>query len=180
MKNAKTVLFGILAMTVALSALVAPAAAAKFVHPRGLMMSTYPQDIAVFWGKQGNYERTLAVWIKPPWYFVEDLMGFNSVTLTITIASNCYQCKQYGPNPPKLLGADSTGTLVVQWQAITLADGGDGGIDGALLLCPITFVISSSTSRGYYMLFLSATAEADGATFQGWDQIPVAVTPGGP
>jgi len=170
-KNTKTILFGTLVAAVALSALILPATAA-FVHPRGILITTYPQDIVVFFNSPASHERTLAVVIKPPWYFVDSLMGFSSVTLTMTLAGNCYQCKPHNSHPPTLAGADSGGKLVVQFGAVTMQE----GENGAVLLCPITFVIPGATGRGFYMLFLSAEAHAaDGTTFLGWDQIPVAV-----
>jgi hypothetical protein len=173
MKNAKTVLLGILVTAVALSALVAPAAAEKFVHPRGILIDTYPQQILVFWNGPGYVEKTLGVAIVPPWYFVEDLMGFDSVTLTITLANTCYAgCRHYG-DPLTLLGADANGRLVIHWSAVTIAEEDNG----AFLLCPITFVITASTGPGFYMLYLSAEAEANSATFRGWDQVPVSVSP---
>jgi hypothetical protein len=172
-KSTRTVLFGMLVTAVVLSTLITPSTA-SFVHPRGIFITTYPQDIVVFWGRPGGYERNLAVVIKPPWYFVEDLMGFNSVTLTLTLTADCYQCRQYGGNPPTLSGADSSGRLVVQFGSVAMQEEDNG----ALLLCPITFVITSSTGRGFYMLFLSAEAHAaDGTTFMGWDQIPVSIVP---
>ncbi len=173
MKNEKTVLLGVLLTAFAVSALIAPATAG-FYHPRGILITTYPQDIVVFWGKPGTYERTLAVVIKPPWYFVDEFTGFDSVTLKITLAADCYQCRQFGGgNPPKLAGADANGQLVVQWSGLTMYEEDNG----ALLLCPISFIISAGTTRGYWMLFLSATAQADGVTFYGWDQVPVSVVP---
>lgn len=169
-KNAKTVLIGMLVTAVALSALITPATAA-FVHPRGIFITTYPQDILLmYWGRPGQYANTLALTIKPPWYFVSGLMGFSSVTLTLTLTGSCYQCRP-GENPPTLAGAYQ-GQLVVQLGAVTMQEANNG----AVLLCPITFNIDSSTSRGYYMLFLSAEALAsDGTIFLGWDQIPVAL-----
>jgi hypothetical protein len=177
LKNGKTVLCGMLLTAVALSALIMPASA-SFYHPRGILITTYPQSIVVFFGKPGEYPQTLALAIKPPWYFVENLMGFTSVTLTLTLTAECYQCKrlsvQAGTTPPTLLGADSTGTLVMQLGAVTMQEEDNG----AVLLCPITFVITGWTGRGFYMLFLSAEAHAaDGTTFIGWDQIPVALVP---
>jgi hypothetical protein len=171
-KNQKTVLLGILMTAVALSALTAPVAA--FYHPRGILITTYPQDIVVFWGRPGTYEKTLAVAIKPPWYFVDEFTGFDSVTLKITLTATCYQCRQYGGGTPvKLAGADASGQLIVQWSGLTMYEEDNG----ALLLCPISFIISGGTTRGYYMLFLSATAQASGVTFYGWDQVPVSVVP---
>jgi hypothetical protein len=158
---------------VALSALITPANAQPFFHPRGILITTYPQDIVVFGGAPGNYPENLAVVIKPPWYFDPGLMGFDSVTLTMTLSANCYQCKQYGggSGPIELFGANN-GQLVVQLGAVTMQESDNG----ALIQCPITFVITSSTSPGFYMLFVSAQANAaDGTTFMGWTQIPVSV-----
>ena len=126
----------------------------------------------MFWDSPASHDVTLAVVIKPPWYFVYSLMGFTSVTLTMTLTGNCYQCKPHHSNPPTLTGADNGGRLVVQFGAVTMQEADNG----AVLLCPITFVIPGGTGRGFYMLFLSAEAHAaDGTTFLGWDQIPVSV-----
>jgi hypothetical protein len=171
MKNAKTILFGILMMTVTLSALVAPAAAEKYVHSNGILMTTYPQHIVVFWGRPGEYSENLALFIRPPWYFVEEFTGFDSIKVTMTLRSDCYQCKVFGPNPPELLGAGSNNRLVVTWSSYQLYEEDNG----ALIEYPITFVISPNTSRGYYELELRATAEANGLTFLGWTHIPVSV-----
>jgi hypothetical protein len=170
-KNAKTILFGTLVAAVALSALILPATGA-FTHPRGILITTYPQEIVVFWNSPGTHDRTLAVVIKPPWYFVDSLMGFTSVTLTLTLTADCYQCMSNGVNPPRLVGAANGAPMVVQFGPVAMQEEDNG----AVLLCPISFVISRVTGRGFYMLFLSAEAHAaDGTTFLGWDQIPVAV-----
>jgi hypothetical protein len=165
------ILFGTLVAAIAISALILPATAA-FTHQRGILITTYPQDIVVFFNSPASHDKTLAVVIKPPWYFVDSLMGFSSVTLTMTFSGTCYQCRPNHSNPPILAGADTSGRLVVQFGAVTMQEGDNG----AVLLCPITFVIPGVTGRGFYMLFLSAEAHAaDGTTFLGWDQIPVAV-----
>ena len=170
-KNTKMILFGTLVAAIAISTLILPATAA-FTHTRGILITTYPQDIVVFFNSPASHERTLAVVIKPPWYFVNNLMGFTSVTLTMTLTGTCYQCRPNHSNPPTLAGADTGGKLVVQFGAVTMTE----GMNGAVLLCPITFVISGPTGRGFYMMFLSAEAHAaDGTTFLGWDQIPVAI-----
>ena len=170
-KNSKTILLGTLVAAVVLSALILPATA-SFTHPRGILITTWPQDIVVFWNSPGSHDRTLAVVIKPPWYFVDNLMGFTSVTLTLTLTGDCFQCRPNNVNPPTLAGADNSGRLVVQFGAVTMQEADNG----AVLLCPITFVIPGATGRGFYMLFLSAQAHAaDGTTFLGWDQIPVAI-----
>jgi hypothetical protein len=169
-KNTHTVLIGMLVTAVALSALITPATA-SFVHPNGILMAVYPQDIVVFGQAPGSYDKTLAVVIKPPWYFVPNLMGFTSVTLTLTLTASCYQCHQYGGNPLLLSGANN-GELVMQLGAVTMAEADNG----ALILVPITFIMDTSTGRGFYMLFLNAQADAaDGTTFKGWTQIPVSV-----
>jgi hypothetical protein len=169
------VLLGTLVAAVVLSALILPATAA-FTHTRGILITTYPQDIVVYYNSPASHYQTLAVVIKPPWYFVSGLMGFTSVTLTIVFSGNgnarCYQCKPSSVNTPTLAGADSNGKLVVQFGSVTMSESDNG----AVLLVPITIVISAPTGRGFYMLFLSAEAHAaDGTTFLGWDQIPVAV-----
>jgi hypothetical protein len=122
-------------------------------------------------GAAGNYQQNLAVVIKPVAYFDNDITGFDSVTLTLTLTPNCYQCKQYTSGDPiTLAGADGSDTMVVNLGPV------DNGGLGALIVVPITFVTTASTSRGFYMLFLSAQATAaDGTVFMGWDQIPVAV-----
>jgi hypothetical protein len=77
-----------------------------------------------------------------------------------------------GVNPPRLVGAANGAPMVVQFGPVAMQEEDNG----AVLLCPIGFVISRVTGRGFYMLFLSAEAHAaDGTTFLGWDQIPVAV-----
>jgi hypothetical protein len=125
----------------------------------------------VFSGGPGNYQKTLALAIKPPWYFDPGLMGFDSVTLTLTLSTTCYQCYQYGQVPITLAGATG-GTEVMQLGAVSMQEGDNG----AVVLCPITFVITTATSRGFYMLFLNAQANAaDGTTFVGWTQIPVSI-----
>jgi len=170
-KNTKTILLGTLVAAIVLSALILPATA-SFTHPRGILITTYPQDIVVFFNSPATHERTLAVVIKPPWYFVDSFTGFSSVTLTLTLSGTCYQCRPNNSHPPTLAGADANGKLVVQFGAVTMQEENNG----AVLLYPITFVISGPTGRGFYMLFLSASAyAADGTTFLGWDQIPVAV-----
>jgi hypothetical protein len=170
-KNTRMILFGTLVAAIAISALILPATAA-FTHPRGILITTYPQNIVVFFNSPASYQRTLAVVIKPPWYFVDSLMGFSSVTLTMTLTGTCYQCRSSKVNPPMLAGADAGGKVVVQFGAVTMTE----GMNGAVLFCPVTFVISAPTGRGFYMLFLSAEAHAaDGTTFLGWDQIPVAI-----
>jgi hypothetical protein len=171
-KNRKTVLIGMLVTAVALSALITPANAQPFFHPEGILITTYPQQIVVF-GGPGSYAENIAVVIKPPWYFDPETTGFDSVNLTVTLSSTCYQCVQYwaGGSPPVLEGSNN-GQLVVQLGAVTMSESNNG----ALLQVPLTFVVESSTSRGFYMLFLSAQADAaDGTIFQGWTQIPVSL-----
>jgi hypothetical protein len=171
MKNSNVIMFGILAATIALSALIAPVSA-QYVHPRGIMITTFPQQILVFGSATGEYTVDLAVVIKPPWYFVDGLMGFDTVTLTIQLVTDCPSCRTLG-NPPSLSGASPEGTLVVTWSNLMMNEADNG----AFLLVPITFLLNGWTGPGFYMLYLSATADASSATFQGWDQIPVSVNP---
>jgi len=167
----KTILFGTVIAAIAFSALILPATAA-FTHPRGILITTYPQHIVVYWNAPGSHGETLAVVIKPPGYFVDGFAGFDSVTLTLTLTGSCYQCRPNQANPPRLAGADNGGKLVMQFGALRMQDSNNG----AVILCPINFIIPGVTGRGFYMLFLSAEAYAgDGTTFRGWDQIPVAV-----
>jgi hypothetical protein len=171
-KNRKTALIGTLVTAVALSLLIIPANAQPFFHPRGILLTTYPQQIVVF-GGPGTYAENIAVVIKPPWYFDPETTGFESVNLTATLSSNCYQCMQYqgGGNPPVLEGSNN-GQLVIQLGAVTMSESNNG----ALIQVPLTFVVPTATSRGFYMLFLSAQADAaDGTVFQGWTQIPVSL-----
>jgi len=157
--------------TVILSLFITPASA-NFVHTRGIMIVTYPQDILVFWNYPNSYDRTFAVVIKPPWYFVPGLMGFTSVTLTITLSYDCYQCKPSAVNPPVLAGADNNGRLVVNLGAVEMTEDDNG----ALLLVPFTIIVPGVSDRGFYMFYLSAEADAaDGTIFTGWDQIPLAI-----
>jgi hypothetical protein len=169
-KNAKMILLGTLVAAVVISALVLPATAA-FVHPRGILITTYPNQILVWLNAPATHDTTLAVVIKPPWYFVPNLMGFTSVTLTITLTGKCDRCMP-NTHPPMLAGADTTGKMVVQFGAVNM----QVGDNGAVLLVPLSFVISAGAGRGFYMMFLSGEADAaDGTIFQGWDQIPVAI-----
>jgi len=172
MKNSKTILFGLFVTAVALSALATPAMA-QFVHPRGIMMDVYPQQVVVFWNGPGRVQRDLMVIILPPWYFVEDLMGFDSVTLTIRLASDCYLCWHSG-DALKLAGADADGQVVVRWSNLTMAEEDNG----AVLFYTVTFIIGAGTGTGYYTLYLTAEALADEATFVGRDQVHVSVYPG--
>jgi len=177
-KNTRTVLIGMLVTAITLFAFIAPAAA-QFTHPNGILIATYPQNIVVFGGAPGNYEETLQVVIEPPWYFVPGLMGFTSVNLTLTLTgggpgeATCYQCVEYSANPsPITLAGASNGSEVIQLGPTTMTE----DMNGISILCPITFVINGSTSRGFYMLYIGAQADAaDGTIFQGWTQIPVAI-----
>lgn len=176
MRNLKTALFGILVASILLVASAAPVAAG-FYHSRGILIVTYPQNVVIFWGGPGYYEKTLAVVILPPWYYVDDLMGFDTVTLTIRLIGsaieNCPLCGHSG-GPLSLLGADPNGVLVVSWSGVSMTE----EENGALLLVPITFIIDGATGSGGYMLYLSAEADSSLATFVGWDQVPVSVYPG--
>jgi quinol-cytochrome oxidoreductase complex cytochrome b subunit len=170
-KNTRTVLIGTLVTAITVFAFITPAAA-QFTHPNGILMATYPQNIVVFGGAPGDYQETISVAIKPPWYFVPGLMGFTSVSLTLTLAANCYDCLQYGSGNPITLAGANNGQEVIQLGPATMTE----DMNGIMFLCPITFVIDSSTASGYYMLFLNAQAvAADGTTFLGWTQIPVAI-----
>jgi hypothetical protein len=175
MKKANVIMFGILAVTIALSALIAPVSAQKYVHPRGILMTTFPQEILVFGSATGEYTVNLAVIIKPPWYFVDGLVGFDSVTLTAKLVWNvrdCPLCRSVG-NPPTLAGARSDGAVVATWSNLAISEADNG----AFLLMPLTFVMNGRTGPGFYMLYLSAEAEASNAIFEGWDNIPVSVSP---
>jgi len=135
-------------------------------------MTVWPQEVVVFWGAPGYYQRNILVVIKPPWYFVEDLMGFDSLTLTYKLVGNCYQCRNQG-TWPTLLGQGDSGQVVTSLGPVGMSEEDNG----AAIVVPITFVITGTTGRGYYMLFLSAVATVDGATFTGWDQVGVAIAP---
>jgi hypothetical protein len=172
-----------LALWLFLSALVIGTAAspvsAGFTHPRGLMMSTYPQQILVFYAS-GDQSVQLIVIIMPPWYFVDNLYAFDTVTLTATLKPTTLQSNS---KPLQLLGgSDSNGGSTVTFQWTNLAMDEDEG--GGYLLCTITFLIGHNTSpntssaRGYYLLILSARATAGDVLFIGWDQIGVSLRPG--
>lgn len=143
-------------------------------------MSTYPQQVLVFWAS-GDQAVQLIVIMEPPWYFVEDLTTFQTVTLTVTLTP---ETLQGGEEPMRLLGGVTTaaGSVVTfQWTNVVLGQDGYGAITGAYLLCTITFVINSAkplTSRGYYMLYLRAEATAGDVLFAGHDHIAVSVRPG--
>jgi hypothetical protein len=166
-RHARNTLFALLITALAVSAIAAPVSA-LYVHPRGLLMTIYPGTVAVFRGAPGYYDRTLVIIVRPPWYFVDDLMGFDSITLTVTLVTDCPSCRSVG-KPPTLLGADANGRLVAHWGALTMSEEDNG----AILLYTITFVITTETGQGFYMLYLSAEAVASGVSFQGWDQVPV-------
>ena len=162
-----------------LSALVIGTAAspvsAGFTHPRGLMMSTYPQTILVFYSS-GDQSVQLIVIIMPPWYFVDNLHAFNTVTLTATLKPTTLQSNS---QPVQLLGGSDTNggsTVTMQWTNVVMEEDWGGGY----LLYTITFLIDSNTppARGYYLLILSAQATAGDVLFAGWDQIGVSVRPG--
>jgi hypothetical protein len=172
MKNAKTLLIATLICAVALSALVAPASA-QFFHPRGILLTIFPQTIVVFFGMPGNYERNVAVIIKPPWYFVNDFTGFDSVTVTYKLDGKCYQCRNQGAWP-KLLGDNGSGQVTLSLGQLGMGEDDNG----AWLNVPITFVITSSTGQGYFMLYMSALATSNSLTFYGWDQAGVSINPG--
>jgi hypothetical protein len=63
--------------------------------------------------------------------------------------------------------------VVATWSNLAISQGDNG----AFLLLPLTFVMNGRTGPGFYMLYLSAKAEASNAIFEGWDNIPVSVNP---
>jgi hypothetical protein len=157
---------------------------AGFYHPRGLMMSTYPQTELAIWSAQ-DYSQQLIVIIEPIWYFVPDVTSFQTVTLTVTL-------KPIGilssptDNPPtvpmQLVGGSNTNggsTVTFQWTSVAMSDDGYGGVEGGYLLCTITFAISGNTATGFYRLILSAQATTGDVVFAGWDQIGVSLRPPG-
>ena len=122
----------------------------------------------------------LIVIIMPPWYFVDDLYAFDTVTLTVTLKPTILQTST---EPMQLLGGSNTNggsTVTARWTNVVLGQDGDGAIEGGYLLYTITFLIDSNsqTARGYYLLILSAQATAGDVLFTGWDQIGVSVRPG--
>lgn len=141
-------------------------------------MSTYPQQVLVFY-VEGDQTVQLIVIMVPPWYFVEDLTTFETVTLTVTLKPVMLQ---RNTEPMRLLGgitSDVGSTVTFQWSNVVLGQDGDGAIEGAYLLCTITFPVDSkTTATGYYMLYLSAQATAGDVLFTGWDQIAVTFRPG--
>jgi hypothetical protein len=157
---------------------------AQYYHPRGLIISTYPQQILVFWSTQ-DVSAQLIVLIKPPWYFVQNVTGFQTVTLTVTLIpiETVSGPTDYPAPPPMQLagGTDSGGgsTVTFQWTNVAMGTDGYGAIEGGYLLCTINFVISPSTPTGFYRLHLSAQADAPGLVFAGWDQIGVSLRPPG-
>lgn len=174
-------------VVIAASMLFVTPASATYVHPRGVMMSIYPQDqYLIFWGP-GVYTRTVVVMVMPPWYFVPDLMGFDTVTATLTVDPHCYQCKQFTSGTPPVLGVlnqtgqwtnvdgsqlagqwtDMAGTkLTTQWSHVYM----DEENNGAMLTFTFTFTITKDTALGYYMLYMNGEADAPGVTFTGFDQ----------
>jgi len=148
-------------------------------------MSTYPQQVLVFWA-EGERTVQLIVIIMPPWYFVNGLTTFDTVTLTATLISTTLQrntepMQLLGgvPNVISLYGVRHSGTAVTfQWTNVVLGQDGYGAITGAYILCTVTFVINSLTATGYYRLILNAQATAGDVLFVGWDQIGVSLRPG--
>jgi len=151
---------------------------AGFYHPRGLLMSTYPQQVLVFYQSEPVSVQLIVI-IMPPWYFVDGLYAFDTVTLTVTLKSTLLQS---GTDPLRLLGGSNTSTessVTAQWTNVALGQDENGAIEGAYLLYTITFVIDPiSTAGGYYLLFLSAQAAAGDVLFTGWDQAGVSFRPG--
>jgi len=141
------------------------------------LMSTYPEQILVFWA-EGDRSVQLIVIIMPPWYFVEDLYAFDTVTLTVTLKPTLLQ---RNTEAMRLLGGtvtDAGSTVTTVWTNVGLWEDEYGAIGGAYLLYTITFLIDSKTATGYYMLYLSGAARAGDVLFTGWDQIGVSVRPG--
>jgi hypothetical protein len=184
MRNASKLALWLLLSGTVIGTAVLPVSA-QFYHPYGLVMSTYPQAMLVFWSTQGASEQ-LAVFIHTPWYFVQDVTGFQTVTLTVTLTptgltthANDYLAV---PRVPMQLlgGTNSTGTgstVTFQWANVAMSDNGDGAEDGGVLFCTITFVIDPTTATGFYMLYLTAQAVAPGLVFAGWNQIGVDLAP---
>ena len=177
MRNKSKLALWLLFSALVIGAAVSPASAG-FHHPRGLIMSTYPQQVLVFYA-EGDQTVQLIVIMVPPWYFVEDLTTFETVTLTVTLKPVMLQ---RNTEPMRLLGgikSDAGSTVTFQWSNVALGQDGDGAIEGAYLLCTITFPVDSkTTATGYYMLYLSAQATAGDVLFTGWDQIAVTFRPG--
>ena len=168
-----------LALWLFLSALVIGTAAspvsAGFYHPRGLMMSTYPQQVLVFYAS-GDQSVQLIVIIMPPWYFVDNLYAFDTVKLTVTLKPTTLQSNS---KPMQLLGGSDTNggsTVTTQWTNVAMEESWGGGY----LLYTITFLIdpTHTAARGYYLLILSAQATAGDVLFAGFDQIAVSLRPG--
>lgn len=152
-----------------------PAASADvfFYHSRGLLMSTYPYQILVFWTEE-THTAQLIVIVSPPFYFVEDLDHFDTVTLTATLT------------PRYLMGSGEPLQLLdgtAQWTNVEISQDGDGAIVGGLLYHTVTFDVKQNTASGYYTLKLNGEATATmlgGSTvkFVGFDQIGVSFRPG--
>jgi hypothetical protein len=185
MRNRSKLALWLLLSGIVIGTAVLPVSAG-FYHPRGLMMSTYPQTILAIWSAQ-DLSQQLIVIIEPIWYFVPDVSSFQTVTLTVTLTPTGLltgPTDYLGPAkvPMQLVGGSNTNggsTVTFQWTSVAMSDDGYGGVEGGYLLCTITFAIDSYTATGFYRLYLSAQATAGDVVFAGWDQIGVSLRPPG-
>jgi len=147
-----------------------PDVSAKYVHPHGILMSTHPHRILVFWTAAEQVPVQLIVIIRPPFYHVEGLYQFDTVTLKVVLKT--WFTMGSGESPQLL---DDT----AQWTNVVIQQDGNGAIIGAYLLYTITLLMPTKTATGWYWLYLYGEAKTGDVTFEGFEQIPLAVRPGG-
>ena len=148
--------------------LAVPEASAKYVHPRGILMETFPRQVLVIWSAAEQVSVQLIVIIMPPFFL--NLNYFETVTLKVSLKT--WYTTGTGEAPQLL---DDT----AQWTDVVITQDGNGAITGAYLLHTITLLLPSKTATGWYWLHLRGEAKTGDVTFEGFDQVPLAVRPGG-
>jgi len=63
--------------------LAVPEASAKYVHPRGILMETFPRQVLVIWSAAEQVSVQLIVIIMPPFFL--NLNYFETVTLKVSL-----------------------------------------------------------------------------------------------
>jgi len=173
MRNATKLAVGLVLSALALGFSL-PSATAGFYHPRGIL-TALNEAITIYLspGSPGYYTYNLILAIMPPWYFVQDLTQFDTVTLKMRLVTQegitcCWQARP-APNQPTLLQD------TFQWTNVVIEEDEEGGVVGAVQYATVTFVIEFTTRRGFYLLYLEAEATAGDTVFRGFDQVPVNV-----
>ena len=173
MRNVSKFAIGLLLSAMVLG-LTLPSASASFYHPRGILTALNDQTMTIHYNAPGSYSLTLVLAIMPPWYFVPNLHGFDTVTLTVRlITAESIGCC-FPANPKTATGSPEILGSPHQWSNMFI-DETEEGFVGAVLYHTVTFVITSNTRPGYYLLYLNAQATAGDVTFVGFDQVAVAI-----